>query len=170
MSGEEWTCGDCGNVNTRRECAKCDARRPQETTALVATKTVGNRPAYCWFDHCQLDDQGWCLRGNGYPVGIVQPTVCPYCRQRLEWLGACFGCYGSETPTDRLTWTFPGARYETHDDNGRPIGDGCHLVKTAEAFRRVCTPAEMKTGFDAVQNILAKAPVMEIIVLDEVPF
>lgn len=110
----------------------------------------------CPFDGTQLDPgTGFCLSGNGYPEGVPCPFVCPICRHRLEWSGACYGCHGSETPSDRATWSFPGARYETHDEDAKPIGDGQHRVKIAEPGRRACTPAENAAGFAEVRRLLA---------------
>ncbi len=89
-------------------------------------------------------------------MGISCPFVCPICRGQLEWSGACFGCHGTAMPTDRASWSFPGARYETHDEGGKALGDGQHCVKIAEAGRRACTPEENRAGFAEVQRVLTE--------------
>jgi len=110
----------------------------------------------CPYDGVQLDPAtGFCLQGNGYPEGVLCPFVCPFCRHRLEWSGACYGCHGTATSADRATWSFPGARYETHDEDGKPLGDGQHRVKVAEPGRAACTPAENAAGFAEVRRLLA---------------
>lgn len=158
MSGEEWICGECGNINTRKECVKCDARRPPESTALVPT--IGGPPArffkqaYCQFDGASLDERGWCAGGNGYPVTAGQPDVCPFCRQPLDWSGGCVSCHGSFTPEDHYTWTFPGARYETHDEKGHAIGDGQHWVLQAKGPRRACTPEQNAEAAKMLARVL----------------
>jgi hypothetical protein len=114
-------------------------------------------PRACPFDGTQLDPAtGFCLSGNGYPEGMLCPFVCPFCRRRLEWSGACYGCHGSEMPSERATWSFPGARYETHDEDGKPISDGQHRVKVAEPSHWACTPAENAAGFAEVQRLLGR--------------
>jgi len=59
-----------------------------------------------------LDEHGYCLTGGGYPIIYTCHFVCPFCRHSLSWDGGCTNCKGSHTPSDRLTWTFPGDRYE----------------------------------------------------------
>ena len=150
-----WACPSCEAKNKPRavECENCGSERP--TTATPK----GQLPVRCWFDGGRLDAQGFCSEGQGFPIGIRCPFVCPRCRQCLEWSGACSSCYGSVTPADRATWTCPGARYETHDDDGNPIGDGQHWVKVAEPGRRVCTPEENRMGFVAIRRALVGTPV-----------
>lgn len=97
----------------------------------------------CLYDGTQLDKQGWCLAGNGFPDYFKCPFVCPRCREPLGWAGACLSCYGTDTPADRASWTFTGARYDTHDDDGKPIGDGQHWVKTGELGVKVVSGDEI---------------------------
>jgi hypothetical protein len=150
-----WACPSCDAKNKPRavECENCGAERP-----LTATPK-GQLPAACWFDGARLDAQGYCPTGQGFPLGIRCPFFCPICQHRLEWSGACNSCFGSKTASDQTTWTFPGARYETHDEDGKPIGDGQHRVKIAEPGRAACTPAENHAGFAEVRRILTGAMV-----------
>lgn len=99
-------------------------------------------PKFCQIDGFKLDDQGFCLEGNGYSVDLRCPFGCPNCRRFLEWSGGCLGCHGSPTPFDRATWIFPGDRYETHTEQGHPIGDGQHWVLQARGPRAACPPAQ----------------------------
>lgn len=128
-----WQCG-CGADNGQRAkvCRDCGGERPKRERAALT----------CPYDGSVLGLQGICQAGKGYPLGVPCPFVCPRCRHPLDWSGGCLSCYGSPTPQDRATWTFPGARHDTHDDEGRPIGDGQHWVKTAEPDRPAMTPEQ----------------------------
>ena len=114
----------------------------------------------CLFDGTQLDPvTGFCLSGNGYPITESCHFACPFCRGHLEWSGACFQCFGTATRREHDSWTFPGARYETHDDEGTPIGDGQHWVKVLEAGRPVASAAENRVALWRIADMLADAPV-----------
>ena len=133
-----WKCATCRAINAVAAvtCEHCGTAKPARRSVELPAA-----PGRCSYDGAQLDPATWfCLQGNGYPLGCLCPFVCPLCRQRLEWSGACFGCHGSATPADRQTWTFPGARYETHDDHGQPLGDGQHWRKVLEANRAALPP------------------------------
>lgn len=146
-----WACPSCDAKNKPRavECEACGNERP-----LGATPK-GQLPAGCWFDGGRLDAQGYCPTGQGFPIGLRCPFFCPICHQRLEWSGACHACHGSATASDQRTWTFPGARYETHEVAGTPIGDGQHWIKMAESGRRGCAAEENRAGFAEIQRVLA---------------
>lgn len=139
-------CPECGKSLKRGKCPECGWKEGQSYTATR-----------CWFDGGALDTSkgGFCGQGNGWPVGLPCPFVCPLCRQRLDWSGACQGCYGSATPGDLATWTFPGARHETHDENGQPIGDGQHWVKTDEPGRPAMTLEESSEKAEELGRLLA---------------
>ena len=154
-----WTCPSCDAKNKPRavECENCGSERPTQATPK------GQLPVRCWYDGGRLDAQGVCDQGQGFPLGAPCPFVCPLCRHHLEWSGVCFGCPGSETPSDRAPWSFPGARYETHDEDGKPVGDGQHRVKMAEAGGGRCTPEENRAGFAEVRRQLAGVILVETI-------
>ena len=101
----------------------------------------------CYHDAAMLTPEGFCPAGGGFPYlryvsrasekghplkPAVQanpcPFVCPLCRHPLEWDGRCEACHGCTT-AKREDWTFPGDRYERHDDTGQPLGDGSHWIK-----------------------------------------
>ena len=70
------------------------------------------------------------------------PPVCPICRASLAPSGACLRCHGSRTPQDRYTWSFPGDRYETHDEQGRAVGNGDEWIWRGAGPRSACTPEQ----------------------------
>ena len=109
----------------------------------------------CPYDGVSLDEFGWCVEGNGYPRDFPCPFVCPFCRRRLEWSGACLGCHGTRQMGDRESWTFPGARHETCDEFGKPLGDGQHFVKVADGPRAALRRAELVEMTREIQAILA---------------
>lgn len=141
-----WQCG-CGTDNGQRAkvCRDCGGERPRKERAALT----------CPYDGSVLGVQGICPSGNGYPMGVPCPFICPRCRHPLDWSGACQGCYGSATPQDRATWTFPGARFETHDEHGQPLGDGQHWVKTDEPDRPAMTPQESGVKAKELARLLA---------------
>lgn len=108
----------------------------------------------CFYDGTQLDERGWCLAGNGYPDYLRCPFVCPHCREPLRWSGACYHC----TPVVRA---YPGVRHDTHDDDGQPLGDGQHWVKTAEAGGATATPAEARVAMAEIQRRLKDSAIMQ---------
>ena len=130
-----WTCPGCEAKNKARavECENCGIERP-----IRGTTPAGQFPASCWYDGGRLDAQGYCPQREGFPVGVRCSFFCPLCRQRLEWSGACSHCQGTNTRLE--DWTFPGDRYETHDEFGKPIGDGQHWVLIAKGLRPACSP------------------------------
>lgn len=71
-------------------------------------------PTQCPADSAALDYRGFCELGRGYPESMRCPFVCPHCRKRLTWSGACFFCFGT-TSANRADWTLPGDRYELRD-------------------------------------------------------
>ena len=150
---KSWKC-TCGasNPNLRQTCDNCGGERPLAGGAPKA-------PLRCIYDGTQLDALGFCLEGNGFPTSLRCPFACPFCRQPLEWSGACFQCFGTATRRQHDSWAFPGARHETHDDEGQPIGDGQHWVKVLEAGRPVASAAENRVALWTVQELLAAAPV-----------
>lgn len=158
MTESEWVCQECENVNTRKACAKCDAPRPAWPVLVPSGPLefpLRGLVRLCPFDGGTLDAQGYCPTGQGFPVTCRCPFVCQTCRRGLEWSGACFGCHGSRTPADRRTWTFPGDRYETHDDTGRPIGDGQHWVCQVRSPRPACPPEQNEAEAAMLARVLA---------------
>ena len=141
-----WHCG-CGTENGQRAkvCRDCGGERPRKERAALS----------CPYDGAVLGIQGICPEAHGYPVGMVCPFVCPRCRHPLDWSGGCLGCYGSPTPQDRATWRFPGARHDTHDDEGVPLGDGQHWVKTADPDRPAMTPEQSGAKAKELAGLLA---------------
>lgn len=149
----EWTCGGCGNVNTRKECVKCGTEQPN----AVGTRDKPPELARlrCRYDGETLETDGFCLAGNGYPDYLKCPIACPFCRQPLEWSGACFGCHGSAAHGEKETWTVPGHRYETHDDQGHRIGDGQHWVSQVQGPRPACSPQQNAAEAKMLARVLS---------------
>lgn len=71
-------------------------------------------PSQCPADSASLDYRGFCELGRGYPESMRCPFVCPLCRKRLTWSGACFFCFGANSAS-RHDWTMPGDRYELRE-------------------------------------------------------
>lgn len=143
-------------------CPKCDA--PLDDATLCERCGWHEAPlavvppsaaAWCPADGATLGPDGFCPRGRGYPLGRVCHFACPICRGMLDWSGGCEQCHGSYAG-GRESWTFPGDRYDCYDDNGKPIGDGRHWVKT-DGPRKACTPAENMMHAREIQRILAKS-------------
>jgi hypothetical protein len=109
----------------------------------------------CPADHAVLERDGFCPTGRGYPLGMPCPFACPICRGMLDWSGGCESCHGTST-SGRESWTFPGDRYDCYDDNGQPIGDGRHWVKT-DGPRAACRPEENLMHAQEIQRILGKS-------------
>ena len=113
----------------------------------------------CPHDQAPLATDGYCQRGSGYPLTVACPFACPYCRQPLEWSGACLHCHGSATPLLRDSWTYPGDRWETHDPDDRPIGDGQHWQRVATGPRPVYRPSPEESAIlQRVLTRLAQSP------------
>ena len=146
-----WTCR-CGQRNTEETCKQCESPQPKRRMLSEALK-----PRRCLYDGTQLDERGWCLAGNGYPDYLRCPFVCPHCREPLRWSGACYHC----TPVVRA---YPGVRLDTHDDDGQPLGDGQHWVKTAEAGGATATPAEVRAAMAEIQRRLKDSTIMQKVV------
>lgn len=79
-----------------------------------------------------------------FEVSHQPGVVCPFCRGLLDWDGGCSQCYGSNTPQDRNTWTFPGHRYERQ---------GLHWEEI-DGPRKACTREEHKAALAVVQGVL----------------
>lgn len=89
---------------------------------------------------------GKCQDAGEYPASLTRPPVaCPFCRESLDWRGACLRCYGSATSGDRNTWTFPGDDYEV---------DGVHRVKVASGPRRCCTAEQSHTAGQIMRAVI----------------
>ena len=152
MTTSDWTCA-CGVVNpkVRRKCEHCGEFRPATDTPR------GQLPSRCWYDGGELDALGFCMRGQGFPVDLKCPFVCPFCRSPLSWSGGCDACKGTPTPKLHDTWTIPGTRYETHADDGKPIGDGCHWIKTEAAGRPGSTDLEAEVFAKTLVDMLRRS-------------
>ena len=90
-------------------------------------------PLSCPLDAGVLDPRGWCARGQGFTLLLAAPPgpPCPICRGPLAWSGGCYQCYGSRTPADRTTWTFPGQPYALVSGHYRPEGAAGQRVVSA---------------------------------------
>lgn len=81
----------------------------------------------------------------------AQPNVvCPFCRGALSWDGGCRGCYGSATPSDHATWTFPGKRFDRV---------GAHWVEI-DGPRRACSPSENAAALELLDRVRRGAPIV----------
>lgn len=100
---------------------------------------------------------GFCMAGNGYPLGTACPFVCPICRQPLDWSGGCVSCHGCTTGK-REDWTFPGDGYYTHEVDGKQIGDGHHWVKGQDGPRPAATLAESQAAVRKIKAMLGVNP------------
>ena len=131
-----WTCA-CGatNITNTAQCEACN----QPRIRAIASPPI---PRRCKSDGATLAQDGYCTRGQGYPLDLACSFACPYCRQSLDWSGGCLHCHGSATPLDRDTWTFPGDRYERDDEHGVPLGDGHHWRKVLSGPRPVYRPTQ----------------------------
>lgn len=128
----------------------------QHGTAVNHTRVKSGR---CPHDQAPLAGDGYCQRGQGYPLTVACPFACPYCRQPLEWSGACLHCHGSATPLLRDSWSYPGDRWETHDPDDRPIGDGQHWQRVATGPRPVYRPSPEESAIlQRVLTRLAQSP------------
>lgn len=126
----------------------------------LPSSTFGPKPipTTCPFDHADLQTDGFCQVGGGYPLGVQRRESCPYCRGDLEWDGGCFRCHGCGTGR-REDWSFPGARYDRFTAQGLVIGDGQHWVLTDPTTDRPCTSeTETSTRLAAIYRILTSAP------------
>lgn len=92
-------------------------------------------------------------RTPGKEEGRRQP-VCPVCRAPLARSGACLACHGSRTPQDRYSWTFPGDRYETHDEQGRPVGNGDEWIWQQAGPRPACRPEDNAEQAGMIARVL----------------
>lgn len=147
-----WTC-ECGASNPGKgvECEHCGEVRPGGRRA----SGIWRQPrSVCSVDGGRLNHDGFCHTAGGYVIDCSCPSVCPECRQRLDWSGFCRSC----TPILRRLL---GDRYDTHDDLGRPIGDGQHWVRTLTGPRPLCLSAENQAGLARIREILAAAPLLK---------
>ena len=151
MTDRRWQCR-CGAFNRPidPDCEACGQQRVHESPPDSAP--------HCPLDGAALDRDGSCPRGGGFPLTMRCPFACPFCRQPLEWSGGCLHCDGSATPSDRATWTIPGARYEFDDEHGRPRGDGQHWIRASPAPAR--SPLERRPRQPAlrIRTLLAQLP------------
>jgi hypothetical protein len=97
----------------------------------------------------ELDSNGWCPRGGGYPVTKRNPESCPTCRKTLDWDGGCPRCYGIGLDHQNpRVMTFPGRRYRFSDD---------HWVMVDERMARaVCTLAENRLALPIVTDLIGR--------------
>lgn len=121
MSEPGAECPVCGERLEGRKCSGC---------GWTATKKVRGRPAApaspvvraCPSDGGELDADGYCQRGRGWPLGADCRFACPLCRAPLEWDGKCLRCYGQATAESQ--WTIPGDRYELEHEHWRLVARG----------------------------------------------
>jgi hypothetical protein len=137
-----WTC-DCGVVNSPRTsvCEGCGHDRVTSLAVLEPAVSLGKLARACPIDGAPLRADGFCLRGEGYPHPMAYPFRCSLCGHALDWSGGCFACYGTRTGR-REEWSMPGDGYYTHTPEGKPIGDGQHWVKQADAGRPAVSAAD----------------------------
>jgi hypothetical protein len=144
-----WTCRQCQANNSwiEKVCEACGQERGVGTQEPAAGRA-------CLIDGGMLDARGWCRAGDGYPIDMKCPFVCPLCRAPLSWSGGCDTCKGTGTPAaPRERWAFPGDRYEIR------LG---HYVKV-DGPRRACSVEENKAGLARVRAVLAGAPILEAV-------
>ncbi len=103
------------------------------------------------------DEKGFCATGGGYPGTMACPFVCVFCHQSLSWDGGCSWCFGTHTPSDRATWTFPGDEYQ------REKG---HWVMVAGP-QKACSPEQNSACRDIVRAVVDKE-VSEIVAQDRI--
>lgn len=143
-----WLCACRANNGPEHDrCEGCGTLRPR-----VALRE--SEPSRCPFDGEPLAADGFCARGAGYPIDRRCALACPYCRQPLEWSGACLACHGSRTPSDRRTWTMPGDRYELDHESGGPRGDGRHWVWVVAGPRAGSRPEDHREALAGVMRIV----------------
>ena len=157
----------------RQPPSSADAARPDGDRELS--------PRRCLVDgglvEADGERAGWCLTARAYAVAYhvrvvtdeghklerarqtAAPFVCPHCRARLTWDGGCDRCFGSATPRDRETWTFPGDRYDlamVPREDGTPGGtpEG-HYERVALGPRPVASEAVALAALAEIQRMLA---------------
>ena len=134
------------------------ARRRNLFPSSPAASTV---PTHCPYHEPPVELERrqfglWCPAGQGYPLFIRREEACPMCRRPLEWDGGCFACHGTETG-QRADWVFPGQRYDHHEEDGTPIGDGQHWVKVmGPPGRPALTKEDYQSGLAAIQRVFAQ--------------
>ncbi len=133
------TCLECSGELKRGKCSQCGWVSPHKA-----------KPSniFCPITKCGgvLSDIGQCEQGGGYPITMLCPFVCPFCRSRLNWDGACMWCYGTHSRQDKATWTFPGDYHEAQ---------GGHWIK-AELPAKACTQKQNKECLAVVYAVLDK--------------
>jgi len=126
-----------------------------------------DRPKGCPVCTGPVEDNGFCMRGGGYPLSMVCPFMCPFCFQGLSWNGGCMWCHGTHTTDDRSTWTFPGDEYRM--DKG-------HWVKHAwpqnalTSEQNIACKEIVKLVLDGKLSELAGQERIQGILHHEVPF
>lgn len=117
-------------MTRRRHDADEWSPKPQEQQAQP-------KRTHCPYDGAPLMASGMCQDTGGYPYGTPCPFVCVVCRATLEWDGGCRKCRGVQHRGDPIV--FPGDRYDLFDDNGKPLGDGQHWMRTEQGPRKAVT-------------------------------
>ena len=119
-----WSCVLCEAKNdpSADKCEACGALAPSAARAPSNGKPATSRQCDCGGT---LDARGFCARGNGYPLTMGCPFVCPLCRYPLAWSGQCQRCYGDPSGARRRDhWAIVGDRYEPEDQHWRMVQRG----------------------------------------------
>lgn len=161
--GNVWTCV-CGARNEGdRLCERCGLGRgakrvPDEAMEKASHCLCGSPLTFegkCqstgdWPRIAQDLTSGKYKSGEHY-LTVACPFVCPSCRSKLTWEGACFTCHGTTTG-NREDWTMPGDYYER---------EGVHWVLAEKGPRPACGAAEYRERFREVMAVLVSAPVLQ---------
>lgn len=152
-----WSCR-CGSLNRGADtaCRACATPKGKTPAALAPAGAPGFQGT-CPHDGAALIEGGFCPQAGGYPFGPACPFACPICRGKLDWTGGCYACHGT-TRFGRHTWTFPGDRYDRHDEHGEPLGDGRHWVLTVKGPRECIGAEEAQEVARLAGRIFSAAP------------
>lgn len=145
-----WICSGCGVRNREQDdrCEECGIRAAPRGQRAAEDEEVERRTCACGGS---LDARGFCGRGNGFPMVVRCPFVCPRCRYPLHWDGGCESCRGTSTAR-REDWAFPGDRYEL---------EAGHYVKVAGGPRSACSSVENLLGLADCVAALGDAPLVQ---------
>jgi len=122
-------CENCGGTIAYGKCRECGS---VASTAAPGVKADASR--LCPFDGGNLRADGYCERGDGFPITLKEcPDVCPHCRRSLAWSGDCYHC--------RPEGEKPGHLYDDEKGHWRIVERGPQPLAPAtvalEAMRQV---------------------------------
>lgn len=148
-----WKCVGCHarNEPDRDVCEGCGMARPSR-----AVPSPAKEPRRCWIDGGIREPDGFCQTGQGYPLGMRCPFVCPVCRYSLSWEGACFACFGTTMGRRREDWAFPGARYELEAQHWRKTDEAGRVACSVEENRAQLALLRLLNPLDAFQRAVVR--------------